>query len=332
MSVDPLWVTEAEVVSLMHLGEAIDALEQGLRLEASGDARNMTKTQVVWGGGHTLHAIGATFEGAGFIGTKTWGHTAGGATPLLVLWDSETGALKAVIEAFALGQMRTGGIAGLATSWLSRKDADELAIIGTGKQAITQVAAVAAVRRLRRVRVFSPTPANRDAFAEKLTKAGFGFEVSTVDSVEAATADTPIVTTVTRAREPFLKSEMLAPGTHINAVGAISPEREELAQDVFPRCGMVAADTVPAVRELARELVRYYGDGVDRWSEVRPISELVAAGIRRPEGCDLTLFKAMGMGISDLSLGIEIFKRAEQAGKSRAFPHPVKVTPRLRPE
>lgn len=70
-----LWITEGDVVSLMHLGDAISALEEGLKLEAAGEAANMVKTHAVWGGRNTLHAIGATFEGAGFVGTKTWGHT-----------------------------------------------------------------------------------------------------------------------------------------------------------------------------------------------------------------------------------------------------------------
>src|SRR5438105_165769 len=136
-----LWITEADVVEMMDLREAIDALEQGLLAEARNEAQNMVKTHAEWGGGATLHAIGAIFPQAGFVGTKTWAHTPGGATPLLVLLDATTGALKAIIEAFALGQMRTAAASGVATRWLARKDATEFAMIGTGKQALTQVAA-----------------------------------------------------------------------------------------------------------------------------------------------------------------------------------------------
>ena len=106
----------------------------------------------------------------GFAGTKTWAHTAGGATPLVTLWNSDTGKLEAIIEAFALGQMRTGGISGVATARMAAEGADELAIIGTGKQALTQVVAVAAVRPLKRIRVYSPTAENRRAFIAKLEK------------------------------------------------------------------------------------------------------------------------------------------------------------------
>src|SRR6185437_8817805 len=97
----PLWIREAEVTSLLDMGEAIAALEAGLKLEAAGAAENMVKTHAVWGGGHTLHAIGAIFPEAGFVGTKTWAH-AGGANPLLLLFDAHDGQLKAIIEAFAL--------------------------------------------------------------------------------------------------------------------------------------------------------------------------------------------------------------------------------------
>jgi ornithine cyclodeaminase len=327
---DPIWITEADVVQLMHLGEAIDALEAGLGLEANGTANNMVKTHAVWGGGHTLHAIGATVEGAGFVGTKTWAHTAGGATPLLILWDSETGRLKAVIEAFAMGQMRTGSMTGLATRWLAGPGAGELAQVGTGKQAMAQVAAVAAVRPLRRVRVYSPTPEKRAAFAKKLSAKGFDFEVIVADTVAACVEGASIVTLVTRAREPFLTASMVAKGAHVNAVGAITPEREEFAQDLFPRVAVAAADSPPAVRRLSKEFMRYYDDGPGDWSAVRPISALIAAGERRPSGADLTLFKAMGMGVSDLSLGMALFQRARAAGKGRPFPHPERAEPRLR--
>ncbi|MEP6656434.1 MAG: ornithine cyclodeaminase family protein [Betaproteobacteria bacterium] len=325
---DPIWISEAEVVRLMHLGEAIDALEIGLRLEASWQAQNMNKAHLVWHGGHTLHAIGATFEGAGVFGTKTWGHTAGGATPLMIVWDMNTGALKAVIEAFAMGQMRTGGISGVATRWMADRDADDFAIIGTGSQAMTQVAAVAAVRPVKRLRVHSPRPESRQKFAERV-RARFPFEVIAADSVEKAVDGASIVTTVTRAREPFLRASMLRRGAHVNAVGAISPEREELQQDIFPRAGLVVVDHLPAVQNLATEMTRFYGQGGGDWSGVKLLSSVVAGGSGRPRDCDLTLFKAMGMGISDLSLALEIHNRALAAGAGRRFAHPQRVEPRL---
>jgi ornithine cyclodeaminase len=324
----PLWITEAEVVSVLNLSDAIAALERGLGLEARGEMANMAKTHATWGSGGTLHALGATSAGAGFVGTKTWAHTEGGATPLLILFDSESGALKAVIEAFALGQMRTGGISGVATRWLAAADADELAIVGTGKQALLQVAAVAAVRPLKRVRVYSPTAAHRAQFANRL-RAAFPFAVVEAQSVREAVADALIITLVTRATQPFLAANMVSRGAHINAVGAILPSRVEFSQDIFPRCGRVVVDSLESVQELSREFRDYYGTGTANWDEVMPLCALVAARQPRPVSCDLTLFKAMGMGVSDLAVGIEIYERAMRQGMGRSFPHPQRVTPRL---
>lgn len=326
---DPLWISEAEVVELLDLGEAIAALEQGLRKEAGGMALNMTKTHATWGH-NNLHAIGAVFPGEQLAATKTWAHTERGATPLLVVIDSEDGSLKGIIEAFALGQMRTGGISGVATDRLADRAADDMAVIGTGKQALLQVASVAAVRRIKRLRVFSPRPDSRRQFIEKV-RADFDFDIVDAASVEQAVRNAPIITLVTRATAPFLSSSMVTRGAHINAVGAITLERAELAQDVIARADRIVVDSVSAVQRLSSELVEHFGSPGPAWDAVTPLCRMVADGKGREAGDDLTLFKAMGVGISDLSLGSVILSRARALGKGRPFPHPVRAKPRLRP-
>jgi alanine dehydrogenase len=330
MSEAPIWITEADVVAMMHLGQAIDALENGLKLQASGGAQNMTKTHVTWGGGHTLHAIGATYEASGVVGTKTWAHTEGGATPLVILWDARSGALLAIIEAFALGQMRTGAVSGVATRWMARRDADSFALFGTGKQAMTQLAAVAAVRKLRKVRVFGRDAEKRDKFVAQAARHEFGFEIEPVSDVRAAAAGAQILTLVTRARAPFLSSAMVEGGAHINAVGAITPEREEFAQDLFPRAGLIAADDPASTRQLSKEFRDRFGESVEAWKAVVPLAQLVAAGKSRPQDCDVSIFKAMGMGVSDLALGIELLRRARAEKRGREIEPPKKAVPRLR--
>ncbi|MBB6123082.1 ornithine cyclodeaminase family protein [Sphingobium subterraneum] len=324
----PIWISEAEVVSLMSLPEAITALRDGLREEAAGRASNMVKTHATWDNGSTLHAIGAVFEGWGVVGTKTWAHTAGGAMPLLVLIDAANGAVLAIIEAFALGQMRTGGISGVATDLMARGDATRMAIIGAGKQSLAQVAAVAAVRPLDRVTVWSPTPANREALAAKI-EASLHIEAIATATLDEALDSADIVTLATRARVPFLASNSLPAGVHINAVGAITPERAEFAPDLLARSDLLAADSVPQVRKLSREFVEAFGEDEAAWSRLKPLSALVAASASRSDRTDLSVFKAMGMGISDLSLGIALLNRARAAGLGRPLPDIIRKAPRL---
>jgi len=323
----PVWISESDVVSMMHLGEAIAALEEGLLAEARGDAQNMVKTHVEWEGS-TLHAIGAAFPRAGFAGTKTWAHTKGGATPQLILFDSNTGCLQAVIEAFALGQMRTASASGVATKWLAAEDASEFAIIGTGKQALPQVAAVVAVRPIRRIRVFGRNEERRAQFVAQVERE-FGLPVVAARTIPEAVEGASIVTVVTRATEPILTADMLSPGAHINAVGAIVPSRAEIAPDVLARCTQIVADSVTQARKLSKELIDFFGEDTSGWQRVRSLASLVAVRQSRAADDDLTIFKSLGMGISDLALGIELYRRASESGAGHAFPHPQKASPRL---
>ncbi len=326
-ALEALWISESEVVSMMDIGGAIEALEAGLLAEASGKAQNMEKTYLAWPGG-SLHALGAGFPKQGFSGTKTWTHTEGGATPLLILFDSGTGSLKAVIEAFALGQMRTAAASGVATKWLAAQGAEELAVIGTGKQALAQVAAVAAVRPLTRVRVYGRNEERRRQFAERIQRE-LDLEAVEMPSVAEAVRGAPIVTTVTRATEPFVNAAMLSKGAHVNAVGAIAPTGAEVGADVLSRCSRIVVDSLPQAQRFSRELADCFGPegSPDR---VRSLASLVASARPRAEAEDLTLFKSLGMGISDLSLGIELYRKAVAGGLGRKLPHPLKVAPRLK--
>jgi alanine dehydrogenase len=325
MTTDPLWITESDVVALLDLKDAIAALEDALRKEATGDAQNMTKTLLQYGKSN-LHALGGKL--GDLVGTKTWTHTPGGTCPLLLLWSATDGSLVAVIEAFALGNMRTGGISGVAADWMAQPDARVFGLVGTGKQALAQAATMLAVRPIERLQVHSPRAESRQAFAAK-AREELGIEVVECDSAAQACRGAQIVTLVTRASEPFLTAQMLEPGTHLNAVGAIAPDREEFAQDVFERATLVAVDNLPGVQQLSRELMtRYGGRG---WNGVTPLSRLIADGRRRSATDDVTLFKAMGMGISDLALGVELVQRARQRGIGRTIPPPKKVKARLAP-
>jgi alanine dehydrogenase len=337
-----LWISEADVTSLLDMGMAMAALEQGLRLEARGEAMNMTKTHVGWSGGN-LHAIGASFTGSalpvpsggspalgGIAGTKTWAYTPRGSTPLLILFDSVSGALIAVIEAFALGQLRTACASGIATRRLARPEAREFAIIGTGEQALPQVAAVAAVRPIASARVFGRDPERRAAFATRLRNE-LGISATAAPSVAAAVDGAEIITLVTRATEPFLRSAMVARGAHVNAVGAITPERAEFEPEILDRCDPIVADSVDQTKRLSGEFIRYFEQGRKPWSTVTPLSTLIAGAKERPRESDLTLFKAMGMGVSDLSLGIQCYRRAAEQGLGRSIPHPQRARIRFRP-
>jgi ornithine cyclodeaminase len=326
----PIWLREEDVCAVLDLPAAIDALERVLALEAAGEAANLEKTHLALPHGATLHALGAAIHGRDLAGVKSWAHTAGGAAPLLALWDAAEGGLLAVIEAFALGQLRTAAVSGVATRCLARTDADVMALAGTGKQALPQAAAVAAVRELRELRIFGRDPARRAALAERARATGLARSVREAASMGEATAGAGIVTLATRATAPFLEAWMLAPGAHVNAIGAITPDRAEVAQDVLGRCTVVVADAPVTALRLSRELSTWYGAAGGERPALEALSTRVARRAPRPPDADLTLFKAMGMGLSDVALGAEVLARARAAGRGLALPPAERVAPRLR--
>lgn len=321
-----IWLTETEVVSLVKLDDAIVALEQGLRACAEGHGFNVPKALGGWGDVSSMHALGSGMPEAGYVGFKNWVNTKRGATALYVMFDATNGALVAVMEAAALGQLRTSAISGVATKWLSARDAKDMALVGTGAQAITQIAAINAVRPLERLRVFSPTPEKRRAFVETVRER-FDFDVVEATSIAVATEGAAIVTLITRAAQPFLDAGMLAKGAHLNAVGAILPSNAEFNQNVFDRADVVAVDDLTNVQRASREFIEYYEKGDHDWNSVRSLGDLIAKGETRPVGCDLSLFKAMGMGLSDLSVAVMALDRARKAGCGRAIDHPVRAVP-----
>jgi ornithine cyclodeaminase len=320
------WITEQDVVSLVSLDDAIPALERGLRALGEGKAFNVPKALGSFGDGSSMHSLGSGAPDLGYVGYKNWVHTKRGATALYSMFNAADGSLAAVIEAAALGQLRTSAMTGVGTRWMADPHADEMALIGTGLQSITQVAAVNAVRPLRRVRVWSPTAEKRRAFVAQLA-GQFPFTVSEAPTLEAAVEGAPIVTLVTRAKEPFLHASMLTRGAHLNAVGAILPANAEFHQDVFERASWMAVDDIPNLQRGSREFIERAGSGGD-WTAVQPIAEVIAQGRKRPAGCDVTLFKSMGMGLSDLSVALMALERARAQGVGRSIPHPARATPR----
>jgi ornithine cyclodeaminase len=319
---DFLWLTESDVVSLVNLSGVIAALERALALEHEGKARNMYKAQTVWATGST-NVTGAQFVGDGFSGAKVWTNVGGSSEPLTILHGADDGKVRAIIESIALGTMRTAALAGVATKWLATPDADELALIGSGKQSITQVAAVHAVRPLKRLRVWSPRAESRAKFVE-LARSKFKFEVVDAPTLEACVDGAPIVSTVTRAKEPFLFLRHLAPGAHLNAVGAIIPEFAEIAPEVVAAADRVVVDNLEQVRENSRELRSHFGADDAGWKSVMPLAAVVAEGKGRAKDAKLTLFKFMGVGLGDVAAGVEIYRRALAQGKGRRMPHAVR--------
>lgn len=324
---EPIWLTEADVGACMSLNDAIEALQDGLALEARSEAANVDKALGTWGSGSSMHALGSMMPQRGYVGFKTWANTPNGATAVFSLFDANNGALLAMMSAGLLGKLRTSGISGLATRALALEGADDLAVIGTGVQSLMQVAAIAATRKLSRLRVFSPTAENRAKFVAQVREQ-FAFTVEDCPTLEAAVRDAPIITLITRSREPFLSADLVVKGAHINAAGAILASNAEVCQDIFARADLVVVDSIANARNISTEMREHFGTDPAGWAGVKTIGQVLDAAGGRPAGADITLFKPMGMGLSDLSVAVVLYDRARERQLGTLFPAGGSVAPR----
>ncbi len=146
---------------------------------------------------------------------------------VIELFDPKTGFPISVMDGTWITNMRTGAAAGVGTKYLARKDSTKLGIIGAGKQAFTQLMALKEVMNIESAKVFCRTCSSRENFA-KLANEKFGLNVKAVATAEEAVKDVDVIVTVTPANKPVLKSEWISEGTHINAMGADAPGKQEL--------------------------------------------------------------------------------------------------------
>jgi ornithine cyclodeaminase/alanine dehydrogenase-like protein (mu-crystallin family) len=256
----------------------------------------------------------------GYIGMKLYTSVRGAVRFVVPLFRSTTGEMAALIEADALGQIRTGAASGVATKVLANENARSVGIIGTGYQARTQLEAVAHVRKLERVRAFGRDPKRRAGFCREMSQR-IGVEVNPVESAERAVQDAEIVITATTGLSAVLDGAWLSPGTHVNAIGANFAQKRELDDAAVSRADVIAVDSLEQARMEAGDLIQAFAKDSGRWSAVTELSGIVAGKTTGRTGPkQVTLFKSVGIATWDLAVAIRVFETAQARGMGKPVP------------
>lgn len=314
---DVLYLSEADVDALLTMETALAAVEDSMRHWAEGQAVNQSRQRLEVPPKTYLHYMAAAEYARGYFGMKLYTSAPTGLRFLVPLYKAETGELVALLEADRVGRMRTGAASGLATRHLARADAARVGIIGTGHQAPTQLEAIAVVRRITLVRAYSRTPERRQAFARAMSER-IGIPVEAVDTAEQAVRDADIVVTVTTTREPVLRGDWLAPGAHINAVGANFPHRRELDDATLARVTRIVVDSREQSEREAGDLIIPFQSNPQRWEQVEELHPIIS-GTRpgRERRDEITLFKSNGIAIWDVATAARVYELARERGRGR---------------
>jgi ornithine cyclodeaminase len=228
------------------------------------------------------------------------------------LLDPETGALLAILDGRYITEARTAAVSAVSVNYLARPDAGVLALIGSGVQARSHLEAIGRVRLLRDVRVWSPTAERREAFAVDMAPHAAA-PLRAVSSAEEAVRDADIVVLVTAAREPVVRSDWIANGAHVCAVGACRPDQREMDAALVAR-GEVWVDSREAALSEAGDILLAIKDGAIAEQHIAgELGAFVASASRRKDD-RLTIFKSLGMAVEDVAAAHLAYVRARDQG------------------
>jgi ornithine cyclodeaminase len=232
----------------------------------------------------------------------------------VLIFDNEHGGVAAVLDGTAITSTRTAAVSGVATRALAREDASTLAILGSGVQAHTHLAAMCAVRPIRTLRVWSRNPENARKFADAARR-DYGLDASDADTGAAAVRGADIVCAATSSNEPVLFGDWLAPGTHVNAVGVSQPHARELDSATVVRSRLYVDRRESALKEPGDILVPLNAGEIGPDHIVGEIGEVLIGrvGARRTP-TEITLFKSLGLAIEDLAAASYVYAEAVKAG------------------
>ncbi len=225
-----------------------------------------------------------------------------------LLLDGKTGEPRAFIDGQRLTARRTAAASALAASCLARADASHLLVVGAGALSRQLAHAHAAVRPIRRVTVWNRTAANAEKVAAEL--AADGFETDVAGDLDTAQADCDIVTCATLSTVPLVKGGLVAPGTHVDLVGAFSPTMRESDDDLMARA-TVFVDTREGALKEAGDIVQAVAAGaLDADAIAGDLFDLVRGNSPgRTDAGEVTVFKSVGAALEDLAAAIHVYEK-----------------------
>jgi ornithine cyclodeaminase len=309
-----LFLRESDVEQLLTMPMALELVERVHREYSTGNAIDVPRERTRLPKA-ALHILQGAVPSAGIFGYKAYTSSREGVRFLVYGFSAERGNLDVVVEANYLGMMRTGAAGGVSCKWLAREDAKVAGVFGAGWQAQSQIEALAAVRKIERVKVWSRTAEKLAKFCEKM-RSKLSIDVVPAASPQDAVKGSDVVITITTSATPVFDGEWLEKGTHVVAAGSNSLLRQEIDETTVRRSAVVVVDSRPSAQKEAGDLLPSLEKGRLHVGALTELGEVIAstrAGRTMPE--QITLFESQGMAMQDLIIAAELARIARETGR-----------------
>ncbi len=318
---DVLVLGAKQVARLLPMSECVDVMHDTFVALARGEAMQPLRS-IAWFPDRrgALGLMPGALQNPDVAGVKIVSVFPGNAdTPYeshqgaVLLFEKKHGCLLAVVDAGEITAIRTAAASGAATRVLALDDAGDLALLGTGTQARSHLDAMRSVRTLRRVRVWDRQHDKAERFADVHAKR-CGLRIEAVSSVRDAVDGADLVCTTTGASEPILEGGWLAPGAHVNAVGACFPSARELDTEAVKRARVFVDCRESAMHEAGDLLIPIREGALDASHLQGEIGDVLLDRVEGRTGPhDVTLFKSLGIAIEDVAAVEHVYRKARDA-------------------
>ncbi|MEM2978274.1 MAG: alanine dehydrogenase [Candidatus Hadarchaeales archaeon] len=317
-----LLLREKEIEELLSMRETIAAVEEAFRQKGEGKVQMPPKSYIFFpryeGDFRVMPAYLEAGEEAGVKVVNVHPENPKRGLPsimaTILLLDPSTGVPLALMGGTLITALRTGAAGGVAARYLARKDSKVVGMVGAGVQARAQLRALREVLEVEKVRVVSAHPSETRKYAEEVRKE-HGIEVEEVKGVEEAVRGSDIVVTTTPSRVPLVRSEWVSEGTHLNAIGADAPGKQEMEPELLRRAKVVVDDLEQALH--SGEVNVPFSKGLFRREDIYGELGEIVVGKKpgRTSPSEITLFDSTGLAIQDITVAWMVYRKASRLGK-----------------
>ncbi len=314
----PLWLSESDVRAVLRPGALIDAMESALAALSTGRVVQPVRTAFEIAD-RTFFALMPALDrehailGAKLVSVYPANTSRGLHTHLaaISLFDVETGELAAVMDGRYITEVRTAAASAVSVRRLAKHDSRVLAILGSGVQARSHIAALPLVRSFQEIRAWSPTTDHLHRFVAEAGK-----PVTSAHSAEEAVRGADVIVLATNAVTPAILNEWVSPGAHVIAIGACRPSQQEIDPALVARAHLVVDSRAAALQESG-DIVQPIRQGLIGAGHVRAELGEIIAGTKpgRVTSDEVTLFKSLGQAIEDLVAADLAWRAARECGR-----------------
>ena len=308
---------------LLSVRDCIPAMRDTLMAAAQNEIKMLQRQMIPHSSGNMLALMPASLLTKQVTGSKViifpgpQARKDGTNQGIVPLFDTESGALLAIVDGELITVVRTAATSAAATDVLARKDASSVAILGAGNQGKAHAEAMCCVRDIRKVYVWDQFPAAIEAACAVLREKLPQVEIIPCDTPEAAVRDADIVCTVTSTKgdAPFLKGEWLKEGAHLNAVGACSAAAREVETSVVRRCKVYYDWEEATMRDAGDLIIPMQAGEVKKEDFMGEVGSVMLGKLEgRTDDREITMFETIGISVEDIAAAYQIYEKAKAQG------------------